>query len=102
MEATSAATPPRRVFVVGLVLFALLLLAHNARLFTRPIHEDGDYAANSILIARAKRLRLLVGNYSRTGFNHPGPAILYVLAGSEALFHDRLGLVPAPHNAHAL
>jgi hypothetical protein len=102
MEATSKTTPPRRVFVACLAVFALLLLVHNSQVFTRPIHEDSDYAANSILIARAKGLKLLVGNYSRTGFNHPGPALLYVLAGSEILFHDLLGLVPAPHNAHAL
>ncbi len=102
MEATSETTPPRRVFVACLILFALLLLLHNPQVFTRPVYEDSDYAANSILIARAKRLQLLVGNYSRTGFNHPGPALLYVLAGSEVLFHDLLGLVPAPHNAHAL
>jgi hypothetical protein len=102
MDATSATTSPRRVLVAGLLLFAVLLLVRNPRLFTQPIHEDGDYAANSILIARAKRLELLVGNYSRTGFNHPGPAFLYVMAASEALFYDLLGLVPAPHNAHAL
>jgi len=93
---------PRWVFAAALGLFVLLLLLNNKYLFTLPIHEDGDSAANSLLIEEAKQLRLLVGNYSRMGFNHPGPGILYVLAFSEYLFHDELRLVPAPHNAHML
>jgi hypothetical protein len=92
----------RWIFAAGLGLFLLLLLLHNRYLFTLPIHEDGDYAANSLLIEKAKQLRLLVGNYSRMGFNHPGPGILYVLAFSEWAFHDQLHLVPAPHNAQML
>jgi hypothetical protein len=92
----------RWAFAGGLALFGLLLLGHNLSLFTREIYEDSDYAANSILIARAKRLGLLVGNYSRVQFNHPGPGILYVLAGAELLLYDLLGVVPTPHNAHML
>lgn len=57
--------------------------------------EAGDFAANSLLIQDAKRLHLIYGNYSRVGFNHPGPAILYVLAFGELLFHDWLHLVPS-------
>ncbi|WP_447751989.1 hypothetical protein [Pseudomonas nicosulfuronedens] len=58
--------------------------------------EIGDFAANSLLIQDAKTFDLLVGNYSRVGFNHPGPAILYVLAAGEWLFHDVLHWVPSP------
>jgi hypothetical protein len=93
---------PRWVFAGCLALFALLLIIHNTSLFTRAVHEDSDHAANSIMIFQAKRLRLLVGNYSRVGFYHPGPSILYVLAGSELLFRDLLGVVPARGNAHML
>ncbi|MBB4863850.1 hypothetical protein HNP46_002710 [Pseudomonas nitritireducens] len=56
-------------------------------------NEMGDFAANSLLIQDAKSFSLLVGNYSRVGFNHPGPAILYVLAAGEYVFFDKLGWV---------
>lgn len=58
--------------------------------------EVGDFAANSLLIQDAKHLQLLYGNYSRVGFNHPGPALLYVLAAGELVLHDWLRLVPSP------
>jgi hypothetical protein len=54
------------------------------------------------LIVQAKQLRLLHGNYSRVGFYHPGPGLLYMLAGSELLFRDMLGVVPARYNAQML
>src|SRR5262249_13589629 len=52
--------------------------------------------ANSLLIQDAKSLKLFKGNYSRIGFNHPGPAILYVLALGELLFYDWTGIAPSP------
>ncbi|MDN4053444.1 hypothetical protein QPK32_10170 [Massilia sp. YIM B02763] len=64
--------------------------------------EAGDFAANSLLVQDAKRLHLLYGNYSRVGFNHPGPAILYVLAAGELLFHDWLHVVPSPFGGQLL
>jgi hypothetical protein len=76
----------------------LLLAVRNRYLFGTPIYEDGDFASTSILAERAQRLRLLVGNYSRLHFNHPGPALLYVEAAGKAVFHDALHLVPAPFN----
>ncbi len=54
--------------------------------------EAGDAAANSLLVRDAKGFRLTVGNYSRIGFNHPGPVLLYVLAAGEAVFFDLLGV----------
>ncbi len=80
----------------------LALVARNSYLFTTPIHEDSDFAANSILVDQAQQLRLLVGNYSRVHFHHPGPALLYVEAGGKALFHDLLHLVPTPYNGELL
>lgn len=80
--------------------FLAVQLAHNGRLFTQPVYEDGDYAANSLLVLKAKRLELLHGHYSRMGFYHPGPALLYALAAGEWLLYDTLHVVPAPHNGH--
>jgi len=65
-------------------------------------HEMADFAANTILILDAKRLALVHGNYSRVGFYHPGPAILYVLAAGELVFHDLLHMVPSPYSGQLL
>jgi hypothetical protein len=78
------------------VLLALVLLAANWTVIHAVNIELGDFAANSLLIQDAKSLSLLKGNYSRVGFNHPGPAILYVLAFGELVFHDWLRLAPSP------
>jgi hypothetical protein len=84
-----------------LALLALLLL-RNGFLFTTPVYEQGDYAANSILAGQAKNFELLVGNYSRLGFSHPGPAFLYVQGFGELVLRDVLGLVPTPWNGQQL
>jgi hypothetical protein len=89
----------------GLAVFGVMLvgsIVRNRWIFTDARIEDGDFAVNSILIDQAKHLTLLVGNYSRVGFNHPGPALLYVQAAGEFLFHDLLPLAAAPYNAHVL
>lgn len=93
---------PWAAFVAFGAAFLLIQLAHNWHLFapSLPVYEDSDYAANSLLVLKAKRLELLHGHYSRMGFYHPGPALLNVLAAGEWLLHDQLGWVPAPHNAH--
>ncbi len=79
---------PLSVFLGTAVLLSLVTWPHIAAMN----YEWGDFASNSVLVQRAKAFRLLHGNYSRVGFYHPGPAILYVLAAGEALFHDLLGL----------
>lgn len=84
--------------VVAAMLMAVQWIA-NAHLV---LHETGDFAANSLLILDAKRLHLLYGNYSRIGVHHPGPAILYVLAAGEALFHDLLDIAPSPFSGQLL
>lgn len=78
-----------------IVTVAFLLLA-NFSTINAVTNEAGDFAANSVLIQSAKDFSLWVGNYSRVGFNHPGPAILYVLAAGEVVFHDWLHLVDFP------
>ena len=84
----------------GLVL--CVLLVRNAFLFSTPEYEDADMGANSILIEQARRFSLLVGNYSREGFNHPGPAFLYVQSWGESLFYDALQVVPTPWNGQLI
>jgi hypothetical protein len=79
-----------------------LLLARNGFLFTRKLYEAGDSGANSILIQRAMHFTLLVGNYSREHFNHPGPAYLYVQAFGQWLFYYGLHVVPTAWNAQLL
>jgi hypothetical protein len=84
------------------VLIALILVTTNIVAIKSITYEMGDPAANSLLVEKAKSLRLLVGNYSRLGFNHPGPAILYVLAFGEMLFYDVLGLVRSPYSGQLI
>jgi hypothetical protein len=79
-----------------------ILLARNAWLFTTPVYEDADLGAYSIQVEQARRFTLLVGNYSREKFNHPGPAFLYVQAWGEDLFYAALRVVPAAWNGQVL
>jgi hypothetical protein len=82
--------------------FVLLVLALNVQLFTQPVVETTDFAANSLLVQQARHFTLLTGHYSRWRFHHPGPAFLYLFALGEFLFHDVLHIVPAPYNAQVL
>jgi hypothetical protein len=79
-----------------------VLLARNAFLFSAPEYEDADMGANSILIEQARRFTLLVGNYSREGFNHPGPAFLYVESWGQSVFWALLHVVPTPWNGQLI
>lgn len=85
----------------GLVVMALLV-ARNAWVFTQTVVESGDEAANSLLVEQARHFDLLVGNYSRVGFFHPGPVFLYVQAAGESVFYWWWGLVPSPYNGQLL
>jgi hypothetical protein len=88
---------------LGPTLLALVVTCvRNRFVFSTPIHEYGDQAANSILTDQATRFQLLVGNYSRVGFHHPGPAFLYVQAAGQALFFRLFHLVPLPYNGQLL
>ena len=105
--AGAAADPaPRRrpwwVWAVPFTVLFAVLCVRNRFLFSTRLYEQGDAGANSILIAQAKHFTLLVGNYSREGFNHPGPAYMYVQAVGEYLFQNALHVVPTAWNAHML
>ena len=101
----NAAAPGRRPWWIWAVPFAVLfalLCVRNRFLFTDRLYEQGDAGANSILITQAKHFTLLVGNYSRERFHHPGPAYMYVQAAGEYLFRNALHVVPTAWNAHML
>jgi hypothetical protein len=100
-------TPPSRspwplTAVLAAMLFVALVVAGREVYFGTSVLEVGDSAVNALQIDNAKRGAEIYGNYSRWEFNHPGPAFFYVYAAGEYLFHDWLGLVPTPHNAHLL
>jgi hypothetical protein len=95
----------RRPWWIWAAPFAVVLavLAIRSRfLFTASFYEQGDAGANSILIQQAMHGTLLIGNYSREGFNHPGPGYMYVQAAGQWLFFYALRLVPTAWNAHIL
>jgi hypothetical protein len=93
---------PWWVWAVPFTFLFVVLCVRNRFLFTTRLYEQGDGGANSILIEQAKHFTLLIGNYSREGFNHPGPAYMYVQAFGEYLFSDALHVVPTAWNAHML
>jgi hypothetical protein len=89
--------------VLLFVAIAIVLMVFQWHIdANKVLHEMGDFGANSLLILDAKRVHLLYGNYSRIGVNHPGPAILYVLAFGELVFHDWLHLAPSPFSGQLL
>lgn len=85
-----------------LIIVATVMLAASLPVARLVTFEYTDYAANSLLVLDAKNLSLLKGNYSRVGFNHPGPAFLYVMALGEVLFYETLGLVRYPFGGQIL
>ena len=91
-------------WVVAATMAALLVLlcVRNRFLFTTRLYEDADMGANSILIEQARHFTLLVGNYSRDHFHHPGPAYMYVQAAGESLFWAWLHVVPTAWNGQLL
>ncbi|MGD0602011.1 MAG: hypothetical protein ABSA53_00240 [Streptosporangiaceae bacterium] len=98
----SSGRRPWWVWAIPFTALFALLSVRNRFLFSTRLYEQGDAGANSILIAQAKHFTLLVGNYSREGFHHPGPAYMYVQAFGEYLFADALHVVPTAWNAHML
>ena len=101
MRLNSTGSRPWRVWAVPFAVLTVLLV-DNAFLFSAPEYENADMAANSILIEQARRFTLLVGNYSRERFNHPGPAFLYVESWGESLCYDALHVVPTPWNGQLI
>ncbi len=75
---------------IGLAIaLGILAIVSFARV-TPPITTDSDFAVTEVYTELATRGRLLVGPYSRFGWNHPGPfyfyfqAPLYALSGHKA------------------
>jgi hypothetical protein len=93
---------PWWVWVAPFALVLAVLVVRSRFLFTDRFYEDTDSGANSILIQQAMHFTLLIGNYSREGFNHPGPAYMYAQAAGQWLFLYALRLVPTAWNAHVL
>ncbi len=93
---------PLRTFVLLFLPLVVLLVVTGPAYFGSPIFEVGDFAANALQIEHAKHLSEWLGNYSRFGFHHPGPAFFYVYAIGDLVFRDLLHLVQAPANAYLL
>ena len=93
---------PWWIWAAPFAIVLAVLVVRSRFLFTASFYEQGDAGANSILIQQAMHGTLLVGNYSREGFNHPGPAYMYVQAAGQWLFLYVLHLVPTAWNAHVL
>lgn len=88
-----------RAPVLAAVIFAAIVLNDAQVIFHSYQYEINDVASNSLQVVDAKRFHHVLGNYSRFGFYHPGPAFFYVYALGEALFYDATHLVPTPFNA---
>ena len=95
-------TPASAIFWLAFTTSAVVALINERVLFSVPYYPYGDSAVNSLLVVRAEHLRQFVGNYSRVGFHHPGPALIYMLAAGEVLFKDILHVVPSPWNGQLL
>jgi len=74
----AAGRRPWWIWAAPFALVLAVLVVRSRFLFTDRFYEDVDAGANSILIQQAMHFTLLIGNYSREGFNHPGPAYMYV------------------------
>jgi len=93
---------PWWVVAAPTAVLLVLLCVRNRFLFTTRLYEDADMGANSILVEQARHFTLLVGNYSRDHFHHPGPAYMYVKAAGESLFWAWLHVVPTAWNGQLL
>ena len=117
MPASAAASPtiadpdpakiPRRAWwcrasVLTTIIFAAVLLNNSEVLFQSHQYEADDYAANSLQVLKAKQFHETLGHYCRFGFQHPGPAFLYVFGWGEILFFDTTHLVPTPFNGQLI
>jgi len=90
------------VWTAPFAIVVTVLCVRNRFLFSARLYEQGDSGANSILIEQARHFTLLVGNYSRERFNHPGPAFLYVQSWGESLLWSVLHVVPTAWNGQML
>lgn len=103
-SAVRSSLPPRSNIkcAVVAVVGAVVMCIRDHAVFTVPIHENTDYAANSILVNQAVHFDLLIGNYSREGFHHPGPAFLYLQSFGQDIFYSFLHVVPYQYNGQLI
>lgn len=87
----------RWIGLATIIVVAAVLLFRNPWIFNKVVFEDGDFAANSILVDKSIAREWLVGHYSRFGFYHPGPFLLYVLALGELLFFRVFHVAASPY-----
>lgn len=87
---------------IAILLAAYATILGHAYIFGPATIETGDFAANALQILNARHFQDIYGNYSRWGFNHPGPFFFYVYAVGETVFLDWLKLVHSPDQAHVL
>ena len=84
--ATTAASVGRKRLPLGISALAYLglVLVTNWKLITNPLTETGDVAADSLMAMTA--WTQTDGHYSRWGYNHPGPLLLWLEHLSELAF----------------
>jgi hypothetical protein len=88
-------------FAMLLVGLSVLLCAYNWQaLSLGGLVPTNDYAANDLLIQKAKSLSLYHGNYSRVGFYHPGPFYFQIMAACELLLTDWFPVFKSPVSSH--
>ncbi len=89
-------------FFLAVAIITALVAINQEYLFHAKTYEFGDMAANSLEVLQAKKFELYYGVYSRWGFHHPGPFLLYLYAWGETIFWEDLHLVPTPLDAQVL
>lgn len=99
---TSSRISWRLLLVLTALIAGFAIYQGRVFIFGPAVMETGDFAANALLIVDARSFTDIYGNYSRWGFNHPGPFFFYVYAAGEWLFRDMLHIVASPHQAHVL
>ena len=90
-----AAAGDRWLLVAGVVAVVLPLLVASGRLILdRDFHPTLDHALIELNVRDVGRHEVLLGPFSREGWNHPGPTLFYLLALPYRLFGgDPVGLL---------
>jgi hypothetical protein len=96
------ASRPAGVFLIAFALSVTVAFVRQRTLFTVVDYPWSDQSVNGLSVLHAEHFQQLVGNYSRVGFRHPGPALFYMLAAGEVLFHQVLRVAAGPYNGQVL
>lgn len=87
---------------LSMAIAAFAIFEGRNFIFGPAVMEAGDFAANAIVMVDARSMTDIYGNYSRWGFNHPGPFFFYWYVLFELIFRDALQIVSSAHQAHVL